>query len=78
MNALAPFHPTLRDAPKDLPFLFDFKTLETGLNFTFSTDVGDIDLFGELTGVGDFEEVFKLSEKVSLFYRQSSVKASRG
>lgn len=42
--ALAPFHPRLRGAPPDLPFRLDAATLRSGLNFTLSTDLGDIDL----------------------------------
>ena len=57
VKAIFPFHPHLRGAEKDLPFVFDVRTLELGLNFTFSTDVGDIDLLGEVKGVGDYNDV---------------------
>ncbi len=56
-QALAPFHPRLRGAPPELPFLWDERTLESGLNFTLTTDIGDIDILGELTGVGDYARV---------------------
>jgi len=49
--ALTPHHPRLRGAPKDLPFIFDEQTLARGLNFTLETDLGDIDLLGELAGL---------------------------
>ncbi len=55
--ALSPFHTTLRGAPADLPFRLDAATLRSGLNFTLSTDLGDIDLLGEVTGVGGFREL---------------------
>ena len=67
VKALTPFHPYLRGAPKDLPFIFDAKTLHQGLNFTFSTDVGDIDLIGELSGIGHYDEVLKLSEETEIY-----------
>ena len=51
-QALVPYHPRLRGAPTDLPFCFDEETLKGGLNFTLTTDVGDIDLMGEVAGVG--------------------------
>lgn len=53
--AIAPFSPYPRDAPRGLPFLWDAQTIRQGLNFTLTTTLGDIDLFGELLGVGDFE-----------------------
>lgn len=56
-QALAPHHPRLRGAPADLPFLWDELTLRSGLNFTLTTDLGDVDLLGEVTGVGSFDAV---------------------
>ncbi len=55
--ALAPYHPRLRGAPPDLPFLWDARTLASGLNFTLTTDLGDLDILGEVTGVGGYAEV---------------------
>lgn len=40
----------LRGAPDDVPFLLDAKTLRNGLNFTFSTRYGPVDLLGEAAG----------------------------
>jgi hypothetical protein len=54
-QALRPFHPQLRGAPADLPFVLDAATLKAGLNFTLTTASGDLDLKGELTGLGDYE-----------------------
>jgi hypothetical protein len=55
--ALTPYHPNLRGAPPGLPFNLDQRTLAQGMNFTFQTDFGDIDLLGELSGVGQFPEL---------------------
>ena len=55
--ALAPFNPFLRGFPKDLPFFWDIRTLQNGTNFTLDTDLGDIDLLGEVAGVGDYPAV---------------------
>ncbi len=52
-QALGPYRPRLRSAPAGLPFRFDEDTLSAGLNFTLTTDVGDIDLMGDVAGVGD-------------------------
>src|SRR5260370_23447733 len=61
-KALEPFHPVLRGAPPDLPFRFDAKTIGTGLNFTLSTDLGDLDFLGEAPGLGSFNEVLAGSD----------------
>jgi hypothetical protein len=55
--ALAPYHPRLRGAPPELPFLWDARALQSGLNFTLTTDLGDVDLLGEIPGLGDFSAV---------------------
>jgi predicted nucleotidyltransferase len=61
-NALQPFHPVLRGAPADLPFRFDAKTIAQGLNFTLSTDLGDLDFLGDVSGLGSFQEVLAESD----------------
>jgi predicted nucleotidyltransferase len=78
VKALTPFHPHLRGAPEDLPFIFDAKTLHQGLNFTFSTDVGDIDLIGELSGIGYYDEVLKLSEETEIYNQRCYVLTLEG
>lgn len=66
-EALAPLNPYLRGAPPGLPFRFDPPTIKRGLNFTLTTDLGDLDLLGELTGVGVFETVARESLEATLF-----------
>lgn len=56
-KALQPYHPALRGAPSGLPFRFDAETISRGLNFTLSTDLGDIDFLGEVSGLGGFASV---------------------
>jgi hypothetical protein len=65
--ALAPLHPYLRGAPPGLPFRVDFPTLEAGLNFTFITDYGDLDLLGEVSGVGDYAQTLSQSSEELMF-----------
>jgi hypothetical protein len=55
--ALAAYHPRLRGAPPELPFLWDERTLASGLNFTLTTDLGDLDILGEVAGVGGYLQV---------------------
>lgn len=65
--ALVPYRPRLRGAPADLPFIWDAGTLRRGLNFTLRTDLGDVDLLGEVTGIGTFEQARQTSIMVTLF-----------
>jgi hypothetical protein len=51
----------------DLPFVWDERNLQNGTNFTHETDLDDIDLFGEVAGVGSYKEVFEHSELSKLF-----------
>jgi hypothetical protein len=67
VEALTPLHPYLRGAPAGLPFRFDVPTLQAGLNFTLTTDFGDLDLLGEVSGVGTYAQVFAQSDACTLF-----------
>jgi hypothetical protein len=66
-RALTPLRPRLRDFPPELPFLWDEQTLRSGLNFTLRCEAGDIDLLGEVPGLGAFSEVLAASEEVELY-----------
>ena len=66
-EALQSVHARLRNAPEGLPFILDAETLRRGLNFTFTTDIGDLDLLGEVRGLGHYEAVIAESLKVELF-----------
>jgi hypothetical protein len=57
----------LRGAPADLPFILDEETLRRGLDFTFSTDIGSLDLLGEMSGVGGYQEARENAELRELF-----------
>jgi predicted nucleotidyltransferase len=65
--ALAPYHPLLRGAPEGIPFIFDERTLAHGMNFTLTTDLGDVDLLGDLSGLGTFDEVMRDATQVKIF-----------
>ena len=64
---MASFRPCLRGAPRDLPFLWHAQTLRSGLNFTLQTDVGALDLLGEVTGLGVFADVQEFAVCYSVF-----------
>jgi hypothetical protein len=65
-DALAPLHPRLRGAPPELPFIWDSRTIASGLNFTLRTDLGDLDVLGEVSGVGEYDHALKLASPLTL------------
>jgi predicted nucleotidyltransferase len=65
-TVLAPYNPRPRNFPDELPFVWDWTTLLNGTNFTFRTSLGDVDLLGEVAGVGSYPEVFAESIMVDV------------
>ncbi|MEA2693232.1 MAG: hypothetical protein QOJ16_2619 [Acidobacteriota bacterium] len=66
-DVLKSHSPYLRGAPPGLPFLWDEETIRRGLNFTLTTDLGDLDLLGEITGGGAYEDLLPDSRPVAAF-----------
>ena len=64
---LAPYQPYLRGAPPGLPFRWDAMTIQRGLNFTLITSLGDLDLLGEITGGGGYEDLLDDTVTLQLF-----------
>jgi hypothetical protein len=77
-KALEPYQPRLRGVPDNLPFCFDTTTIRNGMNFTLTTDVGDIDLFGEVAGIGGYKDVNVFSISLVLFGFQCAVLSLEG
>lgn len=75
---LQSIHAKLRGPTEDLPFLLDESTFSFGLNFTFKTDLGDLDLLGEMSGVGGYAEALKLSEPVEVFGNRVDILSIEG
>jgi predicted nucleotidyltransferase len=67
VRALAPLSPYLRGAPPGLPFSWDEQTLKRGLNFTLATSRGSLDLLGEVTGGGSYEDLLPHSVELVIF-----------
>jgi predicted nucleotidyltransferase len=67
VQALAPFAPYLRGAPPGLPFSCDARTISSGLNFTLTTTLGALDLLGEITGGGGYDELLPYSIQFKLY-----------
>jgi hypothetical protein len=73
VSALAPIHPRLRGAPEELPFIWDERTLKNGLNFTLATDLGELDLLGEVTGIGGYANMALSADPLTLFGHEVKV-----
>jgi hypothetical protein len=66
-KALRGLHATLRGAPDDVPFVLDAKTLRMGDHFTFDTDAGALDIFGQPSGIpGGYEELERAADPMEI------------
>jgi hypothetical protein len=65
--ALTPYQPYLRGAPPGLPFRWDTPTIERGLNFTLVTQLGDLDMLGEIVGGGGYEALLPSTSLIRAF-----------
>lgn len=63
IDALKSCEPYPRGAPPNLPFQFDERAIGFGSNFTLRTSLGYIDLLGEITGGGKYEELLPFTEQ---------------
>jgi hypothetical protein len=59
--------PYPRGAPPNLPFKWDRRTVEFGLNFTLDTAIGYIDLLGEITGGGTYDDLLPHTARLKVF-----------
>ncbi|HEX5105096.1 MAG TPA: hypothetical protein VFV87_14855 [Pirellulaceae bacterium] len=67
VTALGPYDPYPRGAPEGLPFLWDEQTLSFGVNFTLRTTLGFVDLLGEVTGGGTYEDLLPFTIELEVF-----------
>ena len=70
VGSLSAHHPVLRGAPPDLPFRFDLPTVAAGFNFTLTTDLGDLDLLGEIAGGGMYPDLIARAVSIEAFGRR--------
>jgi hypothetical protein len=70
---LAPFHPVHRMTPQKLSFIQFPEDISRVNNLYIKTDMGQIDLLGSVSGVGDFDSVSKNAVEVTLFGRKCKV-----
>ncbi|MGI8436181.1 MAG: hypothetical protein ACR2NX_04660 [Chthoniobacterales bacterium] len=67
VRALESSHPYLRGAPPGLPFVWDDRTIRSGLNFTLTSDLGDLDLLGEVIGGGGYADLLPQTIEIEAF-----------
>jgi hypothetical protein len=77
-QALAPFHPRPRGFSEHLPFIWDEATRRNGSVFKLITDLGEIDLLGEVLGLGSYAEVKSRSIVVEAYGCRISTLDLRG
>jgi cyclohexa-1,5-dienecarbonyl-CoA hydratase len=77
-TALSPYHARLRGVPEGVPFLLDASTITKGMNFMLITDLGDLDLIGEVVGLGQYSAVRASSITLDLFGRACRVLSLEG
>jgi len=65
--ALKDYAPYPRGAPLGLPFCWEERTIANGLNFTLTTTHGDLDILGEITGGGGYEQLLPHTVVLKLF-----------
>ncbi len=65
-SVLSPLNPRPRGMDDKLPYIFDWTTLQHGTNFTLTTTMGDVDLLGEVKGIGIYDNLLEDSITVDL------------
>ncbi len=65
-DALREMKVTLRNAPPDLPFIIDARTIEMGCNFTFNSVFESVDFLGLVEPIGTYEDLARNAETYDL------------
>ena len=66
-TALREVHAELRGAVPGLPFRLEAQTLRAGDTFTFTTDIGWIDILGTPNGTTGYDDLARTAERFTLF-----------
>jgi predicted nucleotidyltransferase len=67
VEALQPLQPRLRGMSENVPFQWDEETITKGLNFSLTTSAGWVDLLGEITLGGGFDQLLPDSIELNVF-----------
>ena len=60
-------HARPRNLPAGISAVVDEKSLSFGTNFTLETDLGNLDLLAEVSGLGTYEKVSERAEPLDLY-----------
>jgi predicted nucleotidyltransferase len=66
VQVLRSLHARLRGVEDEVPFLLDARTLRAGANFTFVTDLGDVDILAVPPGVEGYDDLASAATEVDL------------
>jgi predicted nucleotidyltransferase len=66
VDVLQSIHARLRGVDDDVPFLLDARTIRAGANFTFVTDLGDVDILAVPAGVDGYDDLTRGATEVDL------------
>lgn len=66
VTALEEIGVRLRGGPADLPFVLDARAIENGANFTFVTPHGDLDVLGDVAGIGSYAQLRESSVETEI------------
>jgi hypothetical protein len=66
-DALVEINARLRGAPAELPFRLDALTLARGDSFTFTTDLGWLDILATPSGTAGYDELAANADRVAAF-----------
>ena len=70
VRAVGQLSPYPRGAPPNLPFRFDDRAMRFGVNFTLQTSLGYIDLLGEITAGGAYEQLLPFTDEGDVYGRR--------
>ena len=66
-DALREVHAQLRGAEPGMPFRLDARTIARGDSFTFTTDLGWVDILATPSGVAGYDELVRTADAYTLF-----------
>ncbi|HSU67074.1 MAG TPA: hypothetical protein VLJ39_09395 [Tepidisphaeraceae bacterium] len=69
ITTLRPLDPYPRGAPEGLPFQWDSRTVNFGTNFTLRTTLGLVDLLGEITAGGTYDDLLPHARPIQVYER---------
>ena len=75
LKAITPYHPQHRMYPQTPPLQETTSSLSKHKNLYLHTDLGDLDMLGEITGLGTFQDLVHSTIEVELYGKKCRVLA---